>query len=351
MSHNGTFTPPPPLHKGRALILGATMITLVGILGFVLIDHVHAAAPSAQPPTLAGLIGPAIPVTSSPQQRAMEQQKMALAHELQLVVHGKEAWATYIAHERAFLRRYAGIAAYNHTVSAIQRFHLAPQCINTVSASAVAQPQCTPAGVAFLSVAQEPEYYWYWCGPATGAVILNADGFPNGPLGEHLINDSVNSDDYANQKALTHYLGWNGTNWSQPDPSNPNVTYSPMQSMLNQWITGGYYNVVNGSGVGGGFSTANLEGYVVGDVSTGWAVAGGMYLYPGDQHLPGYYDIEMGHWIPLVGYAGYGATIYYDDPIYKSPDPNLQWPDVPGPTASVPASQMATVLNSRGVIW
>jgi hypothetical protein len=336
------------------VVVSAVIVALVGILGFVLIDHVHAAGKApAQLTTIAGLTGPAVPVDQTPQQRAIAQHKAALAHELQLVIQHKESLAVFETHLLSFYHQFGSAKTYQHALAVLrQRMAAAPHCVNVVSTGASSQPQCGPLGVASLNVAQEPEQYYYWCGPATGAVVLLADGFPYGPRGEHLINDSNNSDDYANEKALTHYLGWWGTNWSQYD-SNTGQYYSPMQSMLNPWISGGYYAVVNGSGVGGGFSTSNLASYVVDDVSTGWAVAGGMWLDSSDTtRLPGYpQGISFGHWIPIVGYSGLGADIWYDDPVYHSPDPNLQWPGVPGPTASVTADVMANVLNTRGVIW
>lgn len=338
------------------MIVSAIMVAFVGILGFVLIEHVHAAGKaSVQLTTIAGLTGPAIPVDQTPQQRVIAQHKTILAHELQLVIQHQESLAVFETHLLSFYRQFGSAKTYQHAQAVLcQRMPVAAQCVNAVPATASSLPQYGPPAAASLNVAQEPEQYYYWCGPATGAVILNADGFRNGPRGEYLYNDSNNSDDYSNERALTHYLGWYGTNWSQQVPnSNPPTYYSPMQSMLNAWISGGYYAVVNGSGVGGGFSTSNLASYVVDDISTGWAVAGGMWLDSSDTtRLPRYpQGISFGHWIPIVGYAGNGADIYYDDPIYNSPDPNLQWKNVPGPTASVTADVMANVLNTRGVIW
>jgi hypothetical protein len=240
------------------VVVSAVIVALVGILGFVLIDHVHAAGKApAQLTTIAGLTGPAVPVDQTPQQRAIAQHKAALAHELQLVIQHKESLAVFETHLLSFYHQFGSAKTYQHALAVLrQRMAAAPHCVNVVPTGASSQPQC-----------------------------------------------SNNSDDYANEKALTHYLGWWGTNWSQYD-SNTGQYYSPMQSMLNPWISGGYYAVVNGSGVGGGFSTSNLASYVVDDVSTGWAVAGGMWLDSSDTtRLPGYpQGISFGHWIPIVGY-------------------------------------------------
>lgn len=275
---------------------------------------------------------------------------------MQLVVQHKESRSLFETHLLDFYRQFGGTKAYQHTAGMVaQQATISPQCTNVAQSQIQPQTLCNwPPPSAQLSVAQEPEQYSYWCGPATGAVILNADNFRLGPRGEYLYNDSTNSDDYANERALTHYLGWYGTNWSQQVPnSNPPTYYSPMASMLNAWISGGTYYVVNGSGVGNGFTTSTFAYDVETDITTGWAVAGGMSLEPGDgiQYIPGYpTNIVIQHWIPIIGFSSYGSTILFDDPIYHSPDPNLQW-HVAGPTASISASWLAQILNTRGYIW
>ncbi len=305
--------------------------------------------------SLNGLGGPATAVPLTKYEQWLQSQKEDLALQLQLVINGKESSITYRSHLIEFLQK---VGSKQLVLNMLHNLGISKNQLSEINCSIIASCLAalpltiTPARL--LSSFQIPEDPDYFCGPATAAVVLIDDNVIIGPNGEQLSREP--SEFWYDQAVLASSTYLNtindgGTNWYENGKS-------PMADTLNAWVSGysAWYTVVNGSGVGGGFSTSYMSGAIESDISTGWAVASGMYLVPGNTELPGYPNLNItggyiGHWIPLVGYYDNGNYIQYADPVYGSSINNEGGWNVPGPVASVPAWQMASVLNTRGFIW
>ncbi len=350
---------PPPQHTRRekwikrlrhvAIVVSASAVLVAMLLAVVAGRSPDTAIAATQvSPAQMGTIAGGPP---SSQQIALDNQKQQLAHEYMQVLQGKESLSLFEQHTMALMKQ-RGISYYARLPQVMAHIKLARQGCPSVSGMIGCPPP--PGGVQF------PEHPSYFCGPAAASTILVTDSFSWGGAvitnnGNQLIYDtkvvSQPSSDYdtdENLLAQQHYL----------DTISGGTNFGPMLATLNDFVggNGGWYNEVWSGNQDNNHNSNhdvadNFENDLVTDSSEGWAFAGGLNITGNswDASLQGYPNgVAFKHWISLVGYSNGGATTFYADPVYNSPDYN--WA-VPGPIASTSTSQMIDVLASMGYFW
>jgi hypothetical protein len=157
----------------------------------------------------------------------------------------------------------------------------------------------------------------------------------SGPHGESLSQASLAGSSYLQ----TDQNG--GTNWG------PAV----MGPTLNACTRSSFYASVNGSGVGGGFSSGTYMYDLEADIDSGWGIAGNVVENAGGAHLVGHpTSTTIYHWIAIKGYTNAGNTTTYVDSVSGD---NWIWPwaaNVPA-QSNYSSSTMTSLLNGRGFVW
>src|SRR5690349_9700415 len=144
--------------------------------------------------------------------------------------------------------------------------------------------------------------------------MLLALGWTIGPKGESLSQKTLAGGSYLQTDALGQ------TPWSTS--SNASV----MVPTLNAWTRSSFYVAFNGSGVGGGFSTATFTNSLTSDIDLGWPLAGNVVENPGDPHLTGHpSSVQIFHWIAIKGYSNYGGNTIYADSVYGVSTTSIWW--------------------------
>lgn len=257
------------------------------------------------------------PVQLSPREQAILTQKQALADEYAAARSGAFNYAQYERNSQAFMAQYGGPT---HARSVIT-----PDCVIDPSTG-----QCA-TGYGFVSLTQQPQANWYYCGPATAAEILGVRGV-NKSQSFLAGNTYLQTDEHT------------GTNWSGPYVMGPT---------LNSLTNSSYYVAVNGSGIaGGGFSQTTWQNDMVYDINHGWALAGNIIEYANqDPHLVGHpRNQTILHWIAVYGYDNNGGNTWYADSVHGD---SWIWSwaaNVPA-NSSFSSGSMTTLLNQRGFVW
>ena len=326
--------------RNLALII-PTSIMLALILVTLIASFSRSTTHAATSPKPQGF-GSIVPSNPTAQDIAQNSEKQLLAQEYMQVLHGKGSIQLFEQHLMALMQK-RGIT-YSSRLSQV------------LTTNRKLHPALCPSIVLPCPVyaAQFPEYLGYYCGPAAASTILVEDSFSWGSQiltngSDHLVYDAYRitqpSGDYTPDENLLAQSKYTGAVGGQ-------TSFGTVQATLNAFVggKGGWYNPVMGANVPGSF-----QNDLVTDLNTGWDIAGGLHITgkATDATLTGYLPgVEFWHWIPITGYGNSGATTYYNDPIYRSTDKNLQyWTGVPGPVASTSTSNMIAILERMGFIW
>lgn len=259
--------------------------------------------------------GPVTP-SLSPAERARLAKKQALAQEYAQARAGQVSMAV-------FQRDFASFMAQSGSSTRASAV-ITPRCIIDPNTGQCAVPTSNA-----VSLTQQPQANFYYCGPATAAEVLGVHGV-------------------SKTQAFLAGSSYLQTDSRGETPWNPYL----MGPTLNTLIGTTWYGPVDGSAVGGGFSTATWESDLTFDVDHGWAVAGNIVEYANtDPHLVGHPRTQtIYHWIGIYGYASSGDATKYADSI--SGDSWIwSWAvNVPA-YSSFSSTSMTTLLNQRGFVW
>lgn len=243
------------------------------------------------------------------------EKKQTLASEYADMRAGKVSYTTYRSDLAAFLAQYGG-----HTASTTI---VVPDCVPDPNTG-----QC-PVSANSVNLIQQPQTTTYYCGPATASEVLGVRGVSK-------------SQSFL---AGSSYLN---TDASKDTPWNPYVMHPTLNTLLNT----AYYVAVDGSAVGGGFTTSTWEQDLKYDVDNGWAIAGNIVEYANtDPHLVGHpRTMTIYHWIGIYGYSNNGGYTKYADSV--SGDTQFwSWAANVPAYSSFSSSDMTTLLNQRGFVW
>lgn len=182
-----------------------------------------------------------------------------------------------------------------------------------------------------LSLTQQPQKYWDYCGPATASEILTALG-------------SSRTQDFVAGSAYLDTVNTQQTSW---DPQVMAPTLNTLQSRL-------YYATQQGSWV----NEAQWQSDLVTDISLyGQPIAGNTVEPSGGSYLAGHWNFPSSafplfYWVAIYGYVNNGQYSVYADSVsgatwvWSWATPN----NVP-PSSTYSSSQLYTLLSQRGWVW
>ena len=334
--------PPPPQLTIKAITL--SIVCFVVLLS-LLAAPLSAFAASGISPN--GMSDPNQPVTLTPAEQLLLQQKWSLANEHAQVIAGKEAPTIYQQHWDVFAKRihlqfgpqytgtpHAGVQpALCPSVSAIQPYTGCNYYSHTLGVTTITQKQP------------------YYCGPATVQEMLTYLGWTTGPHGENL-----NASPYplAGQQVLanTTYLNTDYNNSHNNGATNWGDGTVP--ATLNAWIGSNYYVALNGLLRNGQptIQVTDYENAMTIDIDSGYPVAAGIHEDTSTPHLTGHTGllVKVNHWIALTGYSAYGGNTTYDDSINGVPS-NWGWPYVPPSSTVSSKTVMYPLILPYGIVW
>jgi hypothetical protein len=278
---NASLTPLPNT-KLCVLLRSALVLSamLIGTAVYAPATHAQGLSGCTVVDVTGGSACPSSPTTLSPKAQALLSAKTKLASEYTKVRLGK---VTYTQFQQ-------DLQEYQATVPAPFRSQPAQVTPGAVSPYCISKPTggCVPSS-ASVSLTQQSQANYYYCGPATASEILGALG------------------SYHNQSDLASDLHTttNGTDW-YPEQMAP--TLNSQQSRL-------YYQRQDGSA--SGMNTAQWESDLTIDISTwGQPIAGNLVEYSGGIHLVGHPQNQtIGHWIAIYGYNLNGQNTLYGDSV------------------------------------
>ena len=267
------------------------------------------------------------PLHLTPQEIALNNEKQQLANEYMTVLQGNVPLSVYEQHMIAYMNKYhLGNTANIHKVLTSSKAAKA-QAVAQMTSSGVKPNNSNPTGSA-----QFPEEKGNWCGNAAVSTILVEDSFQWS--GTNLNGNNVlRYNPYAtSQSTLTATSDESmlAANYFGNSSNNNGVDPGPMNTVLNQFVNG------NGGNYNPSSNTGNFQSDMVTDINQGWDLADGISIQPVgtyESRLFGYaYGTYISHWLPITYYGSGGATTYYADPVYKSPDyPTSNGWNVSGP--------------------
>lgn len=178
---------------------------------------------------------------------------------------------------------------------------------------------------------------YYYCGPASGQMILHAMGYNTSHDGEGLSQPEL---------AITKYLEtdkWGQTPWYVSSVDQP------YPQTLNYWRTGsynGYYVLQGAPSVSTERSDMRLDitGRYPVALNTTEQYSG--YHLPGHPTDAGYFNRygPIGHWVDNNGFHNYEWTVHYAD------SATSVWPDV-HQFNDVNLTDINTLLQNHGMVW
>jgi hypothetical protein len=232
-----------------------------------------------------------------------------------------------IAAKDAAAARYA--AMKRRTLAALgahgARVPSAPLASGTSTAGAVA---ATYSAVT-LSVTQQPQTTYYYCGPATVSEILGYRGHP------------------ASQSTTAGWLGTTtaGTAWYTGS------SY-PVPSVLTAHNGAGFlYEPHSLPSYPTSTDVTTFENAMFLDLDSTWPMAGNAYESKNGPHLVGHpVDLTILHWFAIRAYSGSGAYTGYADSVYNAS--SVTWhQSVPSPYSTMVTSTVVTILGARGYVF
>ena len=184
-----------------------------------------------------------------------------------------------------------------------------------------------PSHKSIKSITQKAQSRSYWCGPATLATLVQADGVKiSQTRAAKRLNTTSNgtnwyngSGNYPMEKALEHY-----TDDFEYTPQN--LPYSPSKS-----------------------DKETYKKRLVTDVAVNkQGIAGNAVEVTNGPHLNGHPNRTIYHWVAVRGYDDEGETTRYADPVSGS---GISWPGPVDRYNEIDSDKIVTIFGARGYIW
>ena len=185
-----------------------------------------------------------------------------------------------------------------------------------------------PTHKSLKSITQKAQSRTYWCGPATLATLVQADGttISQTTAAKQLktTRDGTNwysgAGSYPMEKALEHYAD------DDVEYAAANLPYTP--------------------------SKADKETYkkrLVTDIAVHkQGIAGNAVEVTNGPHLNGHPNRTIYHWVAVRGYDDEGQTTRYADPVAGS---GISWQGPVDRYNEIDSDKIVTIFGARGYIW
>lgn len=272
-------------------------------------------------------INPVVDVepASPAQERAFEEADEAAKHHYARLLAVRDAQLTS---DRAAVEN--AQAAYRDSAASLATDAVADPAERDTSLNACPDGDCSWAYL--TRITHSPQARWYWCGPATGVMVLKGWASP------------------SQLTMSTHMNTWpeTGTGWG----TGPNA---PIPSGINAYV--GTRRDYTGIGVpsGGGTSTTRttFQQRVVANTDAGRGLAANIWqgasTPPNSRLNPGYPAQTVKHIFAIRGYGNYGSTAYYVDP--ASGGAGVAWGGNVPAYSTVTTTKLMPLLGARGYVW
>ncbi|MEG1254844.1 C39 family peptidase [Clostridium sp.] len=175
------------------------------------------------------------------------------------------------------------------------------------------------------SVVHQSQANGYYCGPATAAILIKAR-----------TGTSYSQSTMASSLRTTT----DGTGWYD----GGGKTGYPMPDTINSYIGKTFY-----AKYGTSIDPNTFKLNVMYDIDLNYGLAGNAYEVVGGPHLVGHPNEKIYHWFAIDGYANYGDTIWYVDPVAGCSA--ISWSSSVPPYSSMNYKTLATIIDGRGLIW
>jgi hypothetical protein len=172
---------------------------------------------------------------------------------------------------------------------------------------------------------QQSQINSYYCGPATASELINAK--------VHTL--------YSQSTVATDLRCSSQTSWYD----GAGATGYPMADTLNKYATTYSYYTPYGTTI----AAATFQSHIVFDIDHDWGVAGDAYEVVGGLHLVGHPNSNIFHWFAIDGYLNNANDIWYLDSVAGAS--SISWNSSVPRYSHLNYSNLATIVNGRGIIW
>jgi hypothetical protein len=201
------------------------------------------------------------------------------------------------------------------------------------------------ANAANMPADQMPQDKAYYCGPASIAEAISAEGYTiHGPYTKPQDNTAYYAD---TNTGGTNWYGYN-TGARVPDGTN-----YPMVDALNYYIDGdgtyGYYTPDAISYYPTSSDYTRFQNHLTYDIYNGWDLVGDAYEVVGGPHLVGHPNDNIFHWFTIRGYSSGGADTSYEDSASAAHSVYF-YQSVP-PYSTMSTHTITDIIGGRGDVW
>jgi len=272
-------------------------------------------------------INPVVDVepASPAQERAFEEADVAAKDHYARLLAVRDAQLTS---DRAAVEN--AQAAYRASAASLATDAVADPAERDASLNACPDGDCSWAYL--TRITHSPQARWYWCGPATGVMVVKGWASPS-------------------QLTMSNHMNtWpeTGTGWG----TGPNA---PIPNGINAYV--GTRRDYTGIGVpsGGGTSATRttFQQRLVANTDAGRGLAANIWqgasTPPNSRLNPGYPAQTVKHIFAIRGYSNYGSTAYYVDP--ASGGAGVDWGGNVPAYSTVTTTKLMPLLGARGYVW
>jgi len=193
------------------------------------------------------------------------------------------------------------------------------------AAASAADP--LPTHRSIKAITQQAQVRSYWCGPATLAMLVQAD------------DASISQTTAAKRLHTTS----NGTNWYSGAGSYP------MEAALERYSGDFDYTPQNLPYTPSKADTAAFKGRLMTDVAVDrHGIAGNAVEVRNGPHLDGHPNRTIYHWVAVRGYDDDGDTTRYADSVSGS---NISWSAPVARYNEIDTDKIVTIFGARGYVW
>ncbi len=196
-----------------------------------------------------------------------------------------------------------------------------------VSVRAAAEDDPLPVHRSISAITQKAQTRSYWCGPATLAMLVQAD------------DASISQTTAASRLKTTS----NGTNWY-----SGGGTY-PMEKALERYSGDFDYTAQNLPYTPSKADVTTFKGRLMTDIAVNrHGIAGNAVEVRNGPHLNGHPNRTIYHWVAVRGYDDDGDTTRYADSVSGS---NISWAAPVPRYNEIDTDKIVTIFGARGYVW